>query len=70
MAAGEGNPVAACVFRNAVRTYGRAIAQAITLVSPEIVVVGGGAPRARECFLRPIADRGGAVRPSPSSEHL
>ena len=42
-------------FRRATRTYGWAIAQMITLLSPEVVVVGGGVPLAGEdLFFAPL----------------
>jgi glucokinase len=41
-AAATGNRVALHVLHDATRTLGWAIAQAITLVAPEVVVVGGG----------------------------
>lgn len=36
--------------------YGVALANAITLLNPDIVVVGGGVARAGEKFLRPVRD--------------
>jgi glucokinase len=41
-AAAEGNEVAEDVLRHAVRALGWGIAQVITLIAPEIIVVGGG----------------------------
>jgi glucokinase len=40
--AAAGNNAALSILRRATQTYGWAIAQAITLVSPEVVVIGGG----------------------------
>ena len=43
------------IFRRATQTYGWAIAQMITLLSPEVVVVGGGVPLAGEAlFFSPL----------------
>jgi glucokinase len=54
-AARAGNPSALAIFRRAVQTYGWAIAQVITLLSPEVVVIGGGVPLAGEAlFLTPL----------------
>jgi glucokinase len=54
-AAGAGNPSARAIFDRATQTYGWAIAQMITLLSPEIVVVGGGVPLAGEVlFFAPL----------------
>ncbi|HVM63127.1 MAG TPA: ROK family protein [Verrucomicrobiae bacterium] len=36
------------------RYYGMALANAITLLNPDIVVIGGGVARAGERFLRPV----------------
>jgi glucokinase len=41
-AAADGNEVAREVLQHAIQTLGWAIAQAITLLAPEVVVVGGG----------------------------
>jgi glucokinase len=50
-----GNAAARAIFDRAVRTYGWAIAQAITLLSPRVVVVGGGVPLAGdELFFSPL----------------
>jgi glucokinase len=38
------------------RYYGVALANAITLLNPDIVVVGGGVARAGEKFLRPVRE--------------
>jgi glucokinase len=54
-AAGEGNALAQEIFGRAIRTFGWAIAQMITLVAPEVVVVGGGVPLAGETlFFAPL----------------
>jgi glucokinase len=54
-AARAGNEAALAVFRGAVRAYGWAIAQMITLLSPEVVVIGGGVPLAGEAvFFAPL----------------
>jgi glucokinase len=54
-AAQAGNEAAVAVFRRATQTYGWAIAQMITLLSPEVVVVGGGVPLAGEAlFFAPL----------------
>jgi glucokinase len=54
-AAGEGNEVARDVLARACHALGWGIAQAITLVSPQVVVVGGGVSLADESlFLLPL----------------
>ena len=57
-AAGAGNEAALAIFRRATQTYGWAIAQMITLLSPEVVVIGGGVPLAGEAlFFAPLRQR-------------
>ena len=54
-AAGEGNEVARDVLMHACQALGWGIAQAITLVSPEVVVIGGGVSLMDESFfLAPV----------------
>ena len=54
-AAGEGNEVAREVLARACQALGWGIAQAITLVSPEVVVIGGGVSLMDESlFLLPL----------------
>ncbi len=54
-AAGGGNQPAREIFRRAVRTYGWAIAQMITLLAPNAVVIGGGVPLSgEELFFAPL----------------
>jgi glucokinase len=54
-AAGEGNEVAREVLSHACQALGWGIAQAITLVSPEIVVIGGGVSLMdQSLFLLPL----------------
>jgi glucokinase len=54
-AAATGDPLAQEIFHRGLETLGWAIAQAITLVAPEIVVVGGGVPLAGEAvFFAPL----------------
>jgi glucokinase len=50
-AAGEGNEVAREILGHACQALGWAIAQAITLVSPEVVVLGGGVSLMDESLL-------------------
>jgi glucokinase len=50
-AAAEGNAIAAEVLDHACQALGWAIAQAITLVAPEVVVVGGGVSLIGEQFF-------------------
>ncbi|MBD3674712.1 MAG: ROK family protein [Planctomycetaceae bacterium] len=53
--AGEGNPLALQVLDRACRTLGWGIAQAITLMAPEVVVIGGGVSLSGEkLFLGPV----------------
>lgn len=54
-AAQAGNQAALAVFGRAVQAYGWAVAQMITLLSPEVIVVGGGVPLAGETvFFDPL----------------
>jgi glucokinase len=54
-AAAAGDPLAQGIFRRGLETLGWAIAQAITLVAPQVVVVGGGVPLAGEAlFFAPL----------------
>jgi glucokinase len=54
-AAAEGDPLACKVFERGLRTLGWAIAQAVTLVAPQVVVIGGGVPLAGESlFFEPL----------------
>ncbi len=54
-AATTGNPIAMAIFRTATRALGWAIAQVITLNSPQVVIVGGGVPLAGEkIFYAPL----------------
>ena len=57
-AASEGNEVARDVLARACQALGWAVAQAITLVSPEVVVVGGGVSLAGETlFFAPLREQ-------------
>jgi glucokinase len=54
-AAAAGDTSALEIFRRATQTYGWAIAQMITLLAPEVVVIGGGVPLAGEAvFFAPL----------------
>jgi glucokinase len=54
-AAREGNELAREVFRQACETFGWAVAQVITLLSPNVVVLGGGVSLAGEdLFVAPV----------------
>jgi glucokinase len=54
-AAAAGDPLAQDIFHRGLETLGWAIAQAITLVAPQVVVVGGGVPLAGETlFFEPL----------------
>ena len=54
-AARFGDPVALAAFRRATRALGWAIAQVATLLSPELVVIGGGVSRSgEELFFGPL----------------
>ena len=56
-AAAEGNPLAREVLDGACRAYGWAVAQMITLLAPNVVVIGGGVVLAgEELFLAPLRD--------------
>jgi glucokinase len=50
-AAAEGNELAQEVFRHAVQTLGWAVAQMVTLLAPNVVVIGGGVSLAGESLL-------------------
>lgn len=50
-AAGEGNAVACEVLEHAIQALGWAIAQVITLLAPEVVVIGGGVSLIGEQFF-------------------
>jgi glucokinase len=57
IAAAEGNGVAADAIRTAARTLGWAIAQTITLIAPDVIVIGGGVSLAGEAaFFAPLRD--------------
>jgi glucokinase len=57
-AAAEGNWLAVEVFREAVRTYGWALAQVVTLLAPDVLVIGGGIPQVGEkLFLTPLREQ-------------
>jgi len=54
-AAREDNQLAREIFDHAAQAYGWALAQVITLVSPEVVVLGGGVAQAgEELWLAPV----------------
>jgi len=54
-AAREGNPLARELFDHAAQVYGWALAQVITLLAPDVVVLGGGVARAGdELWLYPV----------------
>lgn len=56
-AADQGNTLATEILQHAVQTLGWAIAQVITLVAPQIVVVGGGLSLiSRALFLEPLRE--------------
>ena len=56
-AAEEGNHLARDVFDRACRTFGWGIAQVVTLLAPNVVVVGGGVSLvAEDLFLMPLRD--------------
>jgi len=50
-----GNPLAMDIFQQGIRVYGWALAQTITLIGPNTVVIGGGVALVRESlFLDPL----------------
>ena len=56
-AAADGNRLAEEIFRHAVQTLGWAVAQVITLVAPEVIVIGGGVPLVGEAlFFAPLRE--------------
>lgn len=57
-AASEGNQIATAVIQHAIQTLGWAIAQVITLLAPETVVVGGGVSLIGEqMFFAPLREQ-------------
>ena len=51
------NPLATEIFGHAIRTYGWALAQVVTLLAPNVLVLGGGIPQIGETlFLAPLRD--------------
>ncbi len=57
-AAAQGNLLARTVLHNALRTYGWALAQVVTLLSPNVLVIGGGvAQMDRNLFLGPLLEQ-------------
>ena len=62
-AAAAGNAAAQADFARALQTFGWAIAQMITLVAPQVVVIGGGVPLAGETmFFEPLRRASGPLR--------
>jgi glucokinase len=56
-AAESGNPSARAIFHRAMQVYGWAVAQMITLLSPQTVVIGGGVPLCGEpLFFGPLRE--------------
>ena len=56
-AASKGNALAAEVLSSAIRTFGWALAQVVTLLAPNVLVIGGGVPQVGETvFLAPLRD--------------
>lgn len=56
-AAARGNSIARAVLNDAVETLGWAIGQMITLMAPEVVVIGGGVSlMPEELFLKPLKE--------------
>lgn len=56
-AAARGNGIACAMLTDAVETLGWAIGQMITLMAPEVVVIGGGVSlMPEELFLKPVKD--------------
>ena len=54
-AARSGNNAALTIFHRAMRHYGWAVAQTISLLAPNVVVIGGGVPLAgEELFFAPL----------------
>jgi glucokinase len=54
-AAAAGNAAAQGIFAHALQTLGWAVAQMITLIAPQVVVIGGGVPLAGETmFFAPL----------------
>lgn len=56
-AAAEGDELAGAVFFHAADTLGAAVVNAIHLLSPEVIVIGGGVTLAGELLYGPVRDR-------------
>ena len=54
MAAEQGNEIAMAAYAQAIRVLGWAIAQMVTLLAPEMVVVGGGVSLVGDRFFTPL----------------
>lgn len=54
MAAGKGDPEAKAIFDKAGKYLGRAISTVANLLSPELVIVGGGISRSGELIMEPL----------------
>jgi glucokinase len=55
LAYAEGNSMARKIFCKSIQTYGWALAQMITLLAPDVVVIGGGVPLLGEAlYLEPL----------------
>lgn len=51
----DGNRVAEFILNQAIRTYGWALAQTVTLLAPDVIVIGGGIAQIGEArFLAPL----------------
>lgn len=56
-AAAEGDELARAIFFHAADTLGAAVVNAIHILSPEVIVIGGGVTRAGELLYGPVRDR-------------
>jgi glucokinase len=54
--AAKTDPLAGRIIRTAGEHLGRAIAAAVNLLNPQMVVIGGGVSQSREVLLRPVRD--------------
>jgi len=50
-AANEGDPEAVAIFENAGRMLGRAVANIVSLLDPEVIILGGGMASASDLFM-------------------
>jgi glucokinase len=70
LAAREGDKVCAAIVHDAAEALGVAIANAVSLLDPDIVVLGGGVPEAGETWLRPLRQSFSRHAVSPPAQEI